>query len=60
MVTDDEEKELKDEVYSKLKALGVNVGAVKELNLSLSDLQEFYRKISELVGIDPNWYQCGN
>jgi nucleoside diphosphate kinase len=54
------DEELKGEIYAKLKSLGVNIEAVKQLDLSLSQLQEFYQKIRDLVGIDPNWYKSEN
>lgn len=54
------DEELKGEIYAKLKSLGVNIEAVKQLDLSLSQLQEFYQKIRDLVGIDPNWYKGEN
>ncbi len=55
-----QDEELKGEIYAKLKSLGVNIEAVKQLDLSLPQLQEFYQKIRDLAGIDTNWYKGEN
>jgi hypothetical protein len=36
-------------IYDALESLGVNVGAIQELNLSPEELDDFYRRIRSLM-----------
>lgn len=49
-------KEVEDELYLKLELLGVNVNAVKRLNLSLRQLDDFCRGISTLMDRHAGWF----
>ncbi|AIC15100.1 hypothetical protein [Nitrososphaera viennensis] len=42
------EKEGTAEIYYKLKALGVNVRAVRNMNLSLHQLEDFHYRLHAL------------
>jgi len=50
------DKELEDELYHKLKAVGINVDQIKGLELSLSQLEDFHRRIMNLIKNRTGWF----
>jgi hypothetical protein len=48
------------EIYESLGVLGINVVAVKNLNLSFNELEYFYLKVMYLVDRDAGWMEVPN
>jgi hypothetical protein len=55
-----DEEIIKKEIYENLRVLGLDINTLKSLNLSLYELEDFYRRIVSLVGSRKDWYGEAN
>ncbi|AIC16208.1 hypothetical protein NWT39_09610 [Nitrososphaera viennensis] len=60
MQTNDDEERIKNELYNNLKALGLDVYSIKNLNLSLYELGDFYLRVMSLMDKHGDWYGKAN
>jgi nucleoside diphosphate kinase len=54
------EERIRKEIYQNLEALGIDVNALKRLNLSLEELEYFYLRIMSLLERSRDWTNEAN